>query len=458
MLRPMCGAIRKAWKACFVCLAAAWLFLLGGCASTSTFTVDDGRAVNETLLRNLRDFGTGERALRPAIARTAALADKACDKQWELPFSLSSSLGWSADDRVAWARALGVDERLTVVAASADSPLAPGERIVSMGGQRREEDPDRLLEQIGRLRDRGEPFFVRTAKGVDVEVSPFQLCRGYARFAPATAPRMQDYHWAMSIHPLPLTQVALTDDEALWVVLWSQGLSEEGGFRMKAYDYTTSLASNLFSIASLASGVKVATLAAEAAAKAAQSAAASAATEFLKQQLVEQAKAYAARRIREGLTDAAEAMTRAQVVSAMQKAAVNRGALRGVSRVAATVFDRADAWAFERAVQLQANPLAPFTLHQKLIEADLTENAFVLDIERLTALDVRARQRGLGEQVQTVLNGVAPASLEREITAMPLASAREGFSWEAAAASADDPFARGLIDAMLRTPAQSSRP
>jgi hypothetical protein len=442
---------------------AAWLLLasvlwLGGCASTSSYTVDDGRKVNETLLRDLRTFGAGERALRPAIVRSARLVDKECDKQWELPFALSSSQDWSADDRVAWVRALGVDERLTVVASSPDSPLAEGEQIVSLAGQRQPEDPGRLLGLITDLRDRGQPFGVRTAKGREVRIDPFEVCRGYARLAPPSTPRMQDYHWLMSIHPLALTQVALTEDEALWVVLWSQGVSEEGGFRMKAYDYGTTLASNLLSIASLASGVKVAALAADAAAKAAQSAAANAATEFLKQQLVEQAKAYAARRIREGLSDAAEAMSRAQVVSAMQKAAVNRGSLRGVARVAATVFDRADAWAFERASQLQANPLAAFTLHQKLIEADLTENAFALDAERLAALDARARQRGLGPQVQAVLQGLAPEALEREITAMPLASAREAFSGETAASTADDRYARGLIDAMLRTPALTSPP
>lgn len=438
-------------------LLAACMLLLGGCASTNTYTVDDGRKVNETLLRNLRDFGAGERALRPAIVRSARLVDKDCDKQWELPFSLGSSQDWSADDRVAWVRALGVDERLTVVATSPQSPLAEGERIVGFASQRQNEEPGRLLELITALRDRGQAFVVRTAKGQEVRIEPFEVCRGYARLAPPSAPRMQDYHWLMSIHPLALTQVSLTEDEALWVVLWSQGVSEEGGFRMKAYDYGTSLASNLLSIASLASGVKVAALAADAAAKAAQSAAANAATEFLKQQLVDQAKAYAARRVREGLTDAAEAMTRAQVVTSMQKAALNRGTLRGVARVAATVFDRADAWAFERATRLQANPLAGFTLHQKLIEADLTENAFALDVERLAALDARARQRGLGPQVQAVLHGVVPEALEREITAMPLASAPEGFSWEAAAASADDPYARGLVDAMLRTPALPSR-
>jgi hypothetical protein len=443
-------------RAVWVCAAIAWLLGLGGCASAPIYTVDDGRKVDETLLRNLRDFGSGERALRPAILRTSRLDDTDCDKQWELPFSLSSSQGWSADDRVAWVRALGVDERLTVVAAAPGSPLKLGERVVSLGGGRDVLDPVRLLQQITDLRDRGAPFGLRTAGGREVNVVPIRVCRGYARLAPPSTPRMQDYHWLMSIHPLALTRVALTDDEALWVVLWSQGVSQEGGFRMKAYDYGTSLASSLLALASIASGVKVAAVAAEAAARAAQSVAANAAAELVKQQLIEQAKAYAARRIREGLRDAAETVTRGQIVSALQKAALNRGSLRGVARVAATVFDRADAWAFERSARLQANPLAPFTLHQKLIEADLTENAFALDIDRLLALDARARERGLGAQVQIVLQGVAPDTLEREITAMPLATAREGFSWEAAAATGDDPWDRGLIDAMLRTPAVSA--
>ena len=47
----------------------------------------------------------GEQALRPAIARSAALGDKDCDRQWELPMSVMSSQGWSEDDRVAWVRA-----------------------------------------------------------------------------------------------------------------------------------------------------------------------------------------------------------------------------------------------------------------------------------------------------------------------------------------------------------------
>lgn len=431
--------------------------VLGGCASAPRYTVDDGRAVDETLLSNLRDFGAGERVLRPAIARSAALRDERCDKQWELPFSLSSAKEWSPDERVAWVRALGVDERLTVIAAAAGSPLPVGERIVGVGALVQPDEPERLMQAITSARDRGQRFTVRTGSGRTLEVMPFEVCRGYARLAPPNTPRLQDYHWLMSIHPLALSRMALTEDEALWMVLWTQGVSEEGGFRMKAYDFGTGLASTVFSLASLASGIKVAAVAADAAVKAAQSAAANAATELLKQQIVEQAKSYAVRRVREGLADIGDSMARAQVVSALQKASVNRGTLRGVARVAGTVFDRADAWAFARAPKLQANPLAAFTLHQKLVQADSTENGFILDIERLTALTELARQRGMGPQVASILQGLSPESLEQELNAMPLATAREGFSWESAASAGEDPYARGLIDAMLRTPTDTSR-
>lgn len=83
--------------------------LLAGCASAPKFTVDDGRKVDEPLLAGMRAYGAGERLIRPAIARSAALQDRDCDKQWELPFAVATSAGWSPDDRVAWVRALQVD-------------------------------------------------------------------------------------------------------------------------------------------------------------------------------------------------------------------------------------------------------------------------------------------------------------------------------------------------------------
>ncbi|MFG6467963.1 hypothetical protein [Roseateles sp. BYS87W] len=427
---------------------------LAGCASGPKFTVDDGRKVNETLLAGMRAYGAGERLIRPAIARSAQLKDKECDKQWELPFAVATSAGWSVDDRVAWARALQVDERLTVIAVTQDSPLPMGTRINHVAGQA-SDDGERLLEWLAEARDAGRPFTVGTPGGKGVIVTPFEVCRGYTRFAPPNTPQLQDYHWLLSLHPLEVTQAEPTPDEALWAVLWTQGLSEEGGARMKTYHYAMKIGGALYNIATLASGVKAAAVAADAAISAARSAAASAASEFLKQQLIEQGKSLAMQRIREGLTDAAQQITRQQAVNVMQAAAANRGSLSGVSRIAATAFERADAWAFSRMNTLGAPPLAGFTLHQKMVERSLAANALVLDADRLAALNKVATERGLEAQVVAILGGLKADSLVAEIGAMPLASAQSGFSFE----SPDDPgagrFSRGLVDAMLEMPAES---
>jgi hypothetical protein len=161
------------------------LALLTGCASGPNFTVDDGRKVDESLLAGMRAYGAGERLLRPAIARSAALQD-------------------------------------------------------------------------------------------------------YTRLAPPNTPQLQDYHWLLNLHPLEVTGAEPAPDEALWMVLWTQGLSEEGGARMKTYHYAVKIAGTLYNLATPASGVKAAALAADAAITAARSAAANVATEFLKQQLIKQ--------------------------------------------------------------------------------------------------------------------------------------------------------------------------
>jgi hypothetical protein len=57
--------------------------------------------------------------------------------------------------------------------------------------------------------------------------------------------------------------------------------------------------------------------------------------------------------------------------------------LSGVSRVAAGVFDRADAWAFEQMRRLGLNPRAGLDLHQKLVAQGVAGNAFLLDAGRL---------------------------------------------------------------------------
>ncbi len=428
--------------------------LLTGCAAGPKFTVDDGRQVDETLLAGMRAYGAGERLIRPAIARSAALQDKDCDKQWELPFAVATSAGWSADDRVAWVRALQVDERLTVIAATADSPLPLGTRLNHVAGQT-SDDGERLLEALAEARDAGRPFTVGTAAGKAVPVRPFQVCRGYTRFAPPNTPQMQDYHWLLSLHPLEVTQAEPTPDEALWLVLWTQGLSEEGGARMKTYHYTVKIAGTLYNLATLASGVKAAALAADAALSAAKSAAANAASEFLKNQLIEQGRALAMQKLRDGLVDAAQQLTRQQVLNVMQAAAANRGSLGGISRIAATAFERADAWAFTRMAALGAPPLAGFTLHQKLLQRSLAGNALLFDADRLAALNKVAAARGFEAEVTAILGGYRADALLAEIGAMPLASAQASFSFDSPDAPGAGRFSRGLVDAMLDMPTET---
>lgn len=431
-------------------------FLLAACAGPK-YTVDDGRKVDEDLLGHIRTYGAGETALRPAIARAAALKDPDCDAQWELPFSVATSYDWSADDRVAWVRALGVDERLTVVGAAPGSPLQLRDKIQEIAGYSRDNAEKMLLELADR-RDAGQPFDLKLASGKVVTVLPFQVCRGYTRLAPPNSPKTQDYHWLLSAHPLQVPQVGLSEDEALWTVLWTQGLSEEGGARMKTYHYGTKIAGTLYNLFTIASGIKGAALAADAAIKTAQTAAASVASEVLKKQLLEQASAAAASKMRDELGAVAQKLTQQQVLGAMQQAAANRGSLSGVAWVAATVFDRADAWAYARLEKLNANPLAAFSLHQKLIEKGFTANAMVLDPDRMKALNKIAEAQGRGEDVVAILQGIRPDALQLELAEMPLASAPEAFSYESAndLAPSTQPFSRGLIDAMLHMPVASA--
>jgi len=435
-------------------LAATFLLWLVGCAGPQ-YTVDDGRKVDEALLANIRAYGRGEQALRPAIQRSAALKDPDCDKQWELPFAVATSYGWSADDRVAWVRALSVDERLSVVAVAPRADLMPGDKIAKVNGSATEDSED-LLGTLADLRERGRPFTLTLSTGRTTTITPFEVCRGYARLAPPSTPTVQDYHWLLSMHPLQVTQAGeLSEDEALWMVLWGQGLSEEGGMRMKTYHYSTKIAGTLYNLVTLATGLKGAALAADAAVQAARSAAASVATEVVKQQLIDQGRALAAQKVREGLVDAAQSLSKQQVASALQAAAANRGSLSGVARIAATVFDRADQWSFERMAQLGGSQLAGFSLHQKMIEHSLTANAFALDAERLEALNQLAKARGMEPQVLAILRGVRPDQMLLELGSMPLATAQAGFSFENPDDPGQQPYARGLIDALLDMPAET---
>ncbi len=437
-------------------LSLVMVLLLGACAGPK-YTVDDGRAVNEELLANIRTYGAGEQALRPAIARSATLKDKDCDKQWELPFAVASSYDLSQTDRVAWVRGLGVDERLTVVGAAPDSPLKLRDKIVVIGSMS-SEDSQRMFLELAERRDEGRAFQVILSTGKALQIQPFEACRGYTRLAPADSPKTQDYHWLMSMHPLEVAKVGLSDDEALWTVLWTQGVSEEGGARMKTFHYGTKIAGTLYNLFTIASGLQGAALAAEAAIRTAQTAAASVATEILKQQLIDQASSYAANRLREEITNVAKTLTQAQVVGAMQQAAANRGALSGVAWIAATIFDQADAWAYKRMEQLGANPLAGFSLHQKLVERSLASNSMVFDQERLTALSKMADAAGRGDDVVAILGGFKPADLQLVLGDMPLASAPQGFSYDDPSDVIDttQPYARGLIDSMLTMPIESN--
>jgi hypothetical protein len=431
------------------------LLLLTACAAPK-FTVDDGRQVDEVLLGNIRNFGAGEQVLRPAIARTAALKDSECDTQWELPFSVASSDDWSPDDRVAWVRGLGVDERLTVIAVAPGSPLKLRDKLQEIDGYH-SDTAEKMLTKLAGLRDGGEPFDVTLSSRKKLRVQPFQVCRGYARLAPPNSPKAQDYHWLMSVHPLEVSQVNMDEDEALWLVLWTQGVSEEGGARMKTYHYGKQIVGTLYNIFTVASGIKGAAMAADAAISAAQQAAASVATDVLKQQLIAQATALASEKMRDQAVDIARKLTQQQVIGAMQNAAANRGALSGVAWVASTIFEKADVWAYTRLEKLQANPLAGFSLHEKLIERGLTSNSMVFDPERLTALNKMAEEKGRREDVVAILQGIRPEDLDFPIADMPLASTPVGFSYDDARdqANPNQPFANGLVDGMLGMPVAS---
>jgi hypothetical protein len=441
----------------FLCslMLAVLVSVLSGCATTG-FTSDDGRKVNEALLAQIRSFGEGEQALRPAIARAAKLTDPDCDKQWELPFSVATSHNWEANDRVAWSRALGVDERLTVVAVAVPAPVKLRDKIVDIAGYHRD-NATKMLQELSDRRDAGRPFDVRLSNGQSVKVTPFELCRGYTRLAPPDSPHLQDYHWLMSVHPLQVTQAKLTEDEALWAVLWTQGLSEEGGARMKTYHYATKVASALYNVFTIATGLKGAAMAADAAIKAAQTVAANAVNEALKKQVMEQATSLALSKLRDGVTESAQKLTQQQVVNAMQQAASNRGSLGGVARVAATVFDKADVWAYTRMEKLGADPLAGFRVHQKLIEQGLTRNAMVFDPERMDVLSKWAQDRGRGDDVVAVLGGLKPESLQFALLDMPVASAQGGFAYDVIGADTSDDatFSHGFIEGILTMPLES---
>ncbi len=445
---------------------------LGAC-STVQYTVDDGRKVNETLLANLRALGHGERALRPAIARSAALNDPDCSRQWELPISVATSFEWEEDDRVAWVRALQVDERLTVVAAAPDAGLAVGDKIVEIQGYKKK-DSNKMLAELASLRDDGDPFKVKTAAGKTITLKPFQVCRGYTRLAPPVTPGYQDFHWLMSVHPLDIFRPQITPDEALWMVLWTQGLSEEGGARMKTYHYSKEIVSTLFEVASLATGLNAAAQAAKVAVNQAAQAAAAAATKAAGEAAAKAAIEEAARRLAEQAAQDYVKKVGEEVAKSVGRQAGNvlrdtfmarvGMSVSSLSWVATTAFDDADRWAWDRIGKLGGDPLAGATLHQKLLDQGLVSNAFVLDEERLVRYSTLARQTQREDMLAAVLKGASLEAFALKLTDLPSASdegaglAMLSESDEAVPATPGGAVGSGgLIDAMLRMPLETGQ-
>jgi hypothetical protein len=344
-------------------IVALFLATLAGCATK--LTVDDGRALDSRLVAEMQAYGEAATAVRPAAVRSAAVAGSGCDNQYELPFDVMTSYGVDdADTRVAWARALGIDENLTVIAADRSSGLRAGDVIARVDGYE-SGNKLRMERKLTEVRERGEPFTLQLASGEQVSISPVKVCRGHVLVAPPLEPGLQRYHWTESVHPLEIFHMPLTPDEAQWIVLWTQGLSEQGGARMKTYAFTVGAVKWLAVL-----GLGFATSGATASARSAAAAGGTSAT-----------------------GQVAATQLAGQAASLMAQSAANRASLSGVSSVAAGVFDRADQWAFDNMRKLGMNPRAGLSLHDKLVAQGAAANAFLLDEKRLARM--RAMVAGL---------------------------------------------------------------
>lgn len=341
-------------------LAGACAVLLTGCASTK-LTVDDGRKLDEKVLANISSYGASVTTLRPAIIRTAALQDPDCSNQYELPFEASTTYGIKDEDtKVAWVRALGVNENLSVIAADTSAGLSVGDVITEVHGYS-SSNTTKLFTELAERRESGKPFKLKLASGRELTVSPLKVCRGLAFIAPPAAPNQQEYHWRAVIHPHHVFQTPLSPDEAAWVVLWTQGLSEVGGARMKTYSFVIgTLKITAAAAIGAASGAAMVSTGGTAAAAGASTGA-----------IVGKVFAISAA---------------SKVAALMTDAAANRASLSGINSIAAGVFDKADQWAFERAQKIGVDPRAALTLNEKLALQGTAANAFALDKERLTKL------------------------------------------------------------------------
>jgi hypothetical protein len=336
-----------------VFIVAVFLAALAGCATK--LTVDDGRELDAQLLSDMHAYGAAARALRPAIVRSAALNDKECARQYELPFEALTSYGVDElDTRMAWARVLGVHENLTVIAADPSSGLHPGDVLARVDGYR-SRNTQKMLTELLDARDRGTPFALTLASGRELTIAPVAVCRGHVLVAPPTAPALQSYHWIASMHPLEIFHRPLTPDEAEWIVLWTQGLSEEGGVRMKTYAFMMG-GLKWLTVFALGAGTSSAVASTRGAAAAAGTSSAG---------------------------QVAAVHLAGQAASLMAQSAANRAALSGISSVAAGVFEQADKWALDHMRTLGMNPRAGLALHQKLVARGAAANAFLFDEQRL---------------------------------------------------------------------------
>lgn len=339
-------------RAVTIALATMSLVVMAGCATTST--VDDGRPLDPRLLADIRTYAVAAAALRPAIVRSAALNDTGCSTQYELPFDVMTSYGMDdTDQKMALVRVLGVNETLRVIAADPVSGMHPGDTITAVDGYHGR-NSRKMMDMLTEDRDDGSPIVLKLASRRKVRIVPFKVCRGHVVLASPFSAAEQLYHWTQSVHPLEIFRQPLTPDEAQWIVLWTQGLSDEGGARMKTYAFITG---SIKWAATL--GLGFATSGAAASARSAAAAGASSSGQVAAIQLAGQA------------------------ASMMTRAAANRASLSGVSHVAAGVFDQADAWAFRNIEKLGMNPRAGLTLHQKMVAQGAAANAFLYDDERL---------------------------------------------------------------------------
>ncbi|MGV3741800.1 MAG: hypothetical protein ACO1NO_05785 [Burkholderiaceae bacterium] len=382
--------------------------LLTGCAAPS-YTTDDGSPVDEKLLSTIKLYGKGEQAIRPQIVKSAQLKDEDCSKQYDLPFAVATSHKLEHMQKIAWVRGLQVDERLTVISADESTGLKPGDKIEKIDGD--DDDADELLEELAELKEDGDEFDITLSDGRTIHIKPVEVCRGLVEISTPDMPEAQDFHWLKSTHPMSVFNHDLTPDEALWMVLWTQGLSEEAGARMKTFHYGLKIVKTGLTVASIASGVGAAAGAAQAAAaniatqEATKAAAAAAGKEVAKYAAQQVADEIRKKMLEAAIKEAGKAAAQEMAVAAISSAGLFKSSLSGVSWVAGTGFWMADKWALDRMARLGADPLAAYTLHQKLASVGQADNAFVFDEERVANMNRYAQDGGFAAKATYALTG-----------------------------------------------------